>query len=124
MGLGKIKKGQFRIENKVGVVLKSVNTVYTDYDDSPVTVYGETGREYGMLVRLDPIDRNSTGTSVNRTVTLYIIDDSVVRELMSPSYPSSPASKVMFANITFRGEDDNGYDVRLTARITIKTFGL
>lgn len=112
----------FRIENKVGVTLRRMNVVYTDYDSKPVTVYGAAGRDSELLLRLDGIDRNAVGTTATTwTIIFYIIDDSVLRELMSPSYPPD---KVMIANITFRGEDDNGYDVRLSGSTTIKGYGL
>jgi len=111
---------RFVIRNKVGVNISRVNIVYTNYHGDPVTGYGATGREFLFMIRLDPYDPGFGGFGTNETaVTLFLIDETVLSELLSPSYPSD---HIMIATMTFIGEDDNGYDVKLSGKITIKGY--
>jgi hypothetical protein len=106
---------QFLVRNKVAALI-----TYTDLDGNEVTAYKATGgRSFRTTFRLAPMTSNSPasqGEGTETTISLYVVDKKVLDELLSPSYPTN---KFMFANIVFRGEDENGYDVRLEGRIAI-----
>ena len=114
---------QFVVKNLVGVNLTSVDITYTDLNGNEVTAYKTTGgRHFKFAYRLSPVSNNGStdaGEGLYSTVTIYLVDRNVITELQSPAYPSD---HFMFAAVTFRGEDDNGHDVKLTGRITIKYF--
>ncbi len=120
----------FLIRNKVGVTLRSINIVYTDSDNNPVTVFDADGRTFKILARLDPLQDtgfgaygsagSTSGEGRTTTIRIFVVDANVITAFQSPTYP---IDKVMFATLTFRGVDDNGYDVKLSGRITIKAFG-
>ena len=113
----------FVIKNKVGVVLNSVNIIYTDYDGNPVTLYKDTGgRNFKIIARLDPVQAGPEfdfNEGHQNLVTLFVVDPQVIAEFQAATL--SP--QVMFATVTFRGVDDNGYDVKLSGKMTIKGFG-
>lgn len=109
------------IRNKVDVYLTSASITYTDYDGNEVTSYRSIG---GRNLKFTVFCRGVTDdTAFGETegaakdFDLYVVDANVIRELRSPSYPDT---NVMFANIVIRGEDANGYDVRLEGQITIQ----
>ena len=114
---------EFVVNNKVGVNLTSVDITYTDLNGNEVTAYKTTGgRHFKFAYRLEPVtnnDRFDFGEGLSSAVTLYVVDRNVITELQSPAYPSN---HFMFAAITFRGEDDNGHDVKLTGTMTIKYY--
>lgn len=111
----------FRIKNKVTATITSINVEYTDLSGSPVTPYKLVGgKSFKTHYRLTPMTTaNGNVGGVTTSLTIYIVDALVVNELVAPSYPSN---KFMFAVVTFRGEDDNGYDFKLSAKLGIKYF--
>jgi hypothetical protein len=120
----------FVIKNKVAATITSVNIVYTDSNGNQVTAYKATGgKTFKTTLRLHPMNddnnaggfgyQNGYGEGEGTVMQVYMVDRQVINEITAPSYP---ANKFMFAIITFRGEDDNGYDFKLTAKIGIKYF--
>ncbi len=107
----------FTVKNKVSAVITSVSISYTDLDGNPVTAYKATGgRSFKTTFRLPGVTGNNQGEGQQTSIELYVVDKKVLDELQSPSYPTN---KFMFADIVFRGEDENGYDIRLEGRIAI-----
>jgi len=107
-------------KNKVSAYIDSVNITYTDSAGNAVTSYKSIGgRSFRVTFRIEGV-RDNTSTDESEggatTLSLNVVDRRVIDELISPSYPSD---KVMFANIVLRGEDANGYDLRLEGRIAI-----
>ena len=111
----------FRIKNKVTATVTSINVEYTDLSGNPVTTYKLLGgKSFKTHYRLTPMTtENGNVGGVTTSLTVYIVDALVLNELLAPSYPSN---KFMFALVTFRGEDDNGYDFKLSAKLGIKYF--
>ncbi len=116
----------FVIKNKVAATLTSVNIVYTDYYGNEVTAYTTTGgKTFKLVRRLTPMDDRNAVSSYNPNygegsgtdLTIYPIDP-LVKATFTPSY----TPKFMLATITFRGEDDNGYDWKLVGSIGIKVY--
>jgi len=125
-----VADAQFVIKNKVSATITSVNIVYTDLNGNEVTAYKATGgKTYKTTLRLHPMwdDNNSGGFSYSggfsegegTLMQIYIVDRQVINEITAPGYP---ADKFMFAVVTFRGQDENGYDFKLSAKIGIKYF--
>ena len=116
------------IRNKVAATLTSVNIVYTDLDGTEVTTYKTSGgKSFKVNLRLAPMsDNNNPGGGSGHqegsgsTVTLYMVDRQVINEITAPGY--QPGNKFMYATVTFRGEDDNGYDFKLVGKIGIKYY--
>jgi hypothetical protein len=109
----------FTIHNKVDVVISSANITYTDLAGNPVSAYAATG---GKNVKLKcrlyaPLTNDPNGNIT--ALTLLALDTRVYEALQDPTL--SP--KYIICTMTFRGEDDNGYDVKLTAQFTIKGYG-
>lgn len=109
------------IRNKVDVYLTSASIVYTDLDGNEVTSYRSIG---GRNLKFTIFCRGVQGSGEfdetegsGTTFDLFIVDVAVLRELQSPAYPDT---NVMFANLVLRGEDANGYDVRLEGQLTIQ----
>ncbi len=114
----------FILRNKVGIDLTTANMVFTDLAGNPLaTAYGATGKTMKLMARLYPMNAaNSYDTvqgNLTNSVRLIVIDRRVVDAMMDPSL--SP--KFIICKLTLRGEDDNGYDVKLTTDITIKGYG-
>lgn len=105
--------------NKVEVNLTSVNIFYTDLSGNPVTAYSTSGgRTIKLMNRLYPLTSNDPNGNPT-TITLLALDTRVYQELQSPTL----LPKYIICTMTFRGEDENGYDVKLTGQFTIKGFG-
>ena len=114
----------FDLHNKVSVTFHSVEIVYTDSFGNQVTAYKSLGgrryqEDYRMLA---PTDNTGNFVQYGRVArrwqdAVYLVDRNVVSELQSASYP---ADHVMFATICYRGEDDNGHDVKVCGSIPIK----
>lgn len=118
----------FVIKNKVGATITSINIVYTDYAGNEVTVYRATGgKTFKTVMRLHPMNDdnnaanygNNQGEGNGTILPVFMVDRQVISEITAPGYP---ADRFMFAIITFRGEDDNGYDFKLSAKIGIKYY--
>ena len=108
----------FAVNNKVGISLTSVNMSYADSNGNPVTSYKTSGgKTLKFMARLNGAI-NNTGPGYSY-VELLVIDSKVIEALDDPVL--SP--KYITCTVTFRGEDDNGYDVKLTEQFTIKGYG-
>lgn len=114
----------FVIKNKVGVRLTDVNIVYTDFQGNPVTVYKDSGgRNFKFIARLSPVAAGPQfdfNEGQQTQLRLFVVDPQVIAEFQAGTL----APSVMFAKVTFRGVDDNGYDVKLSGTMTIKGYGL
>lgn len=113
------------IRNKVSVYLNSAAITYTDLDGNEVTSYRNIGGrslKFTLLCR-GVVDNAEFGDGDNEvegratTFDLFVVDSPVIQTIKSSSYP---ATKVMIASIILRGEDENGYDVRLEGQIAIQ----
>lgn len=113
------------IRNKVSVYLRSAAITYTDLDGNEVTSYRNIGGrnlKFTVLCR-SVTDNAEFGDGDNEaegratTFSLFVVDSPVITAIKSSSYP---ATKVMIASIVLRGEDENGYDVRLEGQIAIQ----
>ncbi len=113
------------VRNKVDVLISSASITYTDYDGNEVTAYRNIG---GRVLKFTQWCRGVTDNSEfsdgdgevegrQTTIDMYIVDNVVIQELRSPAYPTNG---FMFAHVVLRGEDVNGYDVRLEGMITIQ----
>ena len=110
----------FRIRNKVPATLTSINIQYTDMQGNPVTVYRATGgKTFRTHYRLNTMTSNSALNGVGTVVTVFVVDRQVLNEITAPGYP---ADRYMIAIVTFRGEDDNGYDFKLSGKLSIKYY--
>ena len=115
----------FVVKNKVGVRLTDVNIIYTDFQGNQVTLYKDSGgRNFKFLARLEPLSAGPGfnfpfGEGQNSVIPMFVVDPQVIAEFQAGTL----APQVMFATITFRGVDDNGYDVKLAATMTIKAYG-
>jgi hypothetical protein len=110
----------FTYKNKVAAYLTSVTVTYTDMDGNPVTAYKSIGgRTFKITFRIEGV-RDNTGSDEGEgsgtSLSLRVVDGRVLDEITSSSYPGD---KVMYANVVLRGQDDNGYDLRLEGRIAI-----
>lgn len=113
----------FVIKNKVGVTLTNVNIIYTDYQGNPVTLYQNSGgRNFKFIARLSPVAAGPQfdfNEGQQTLIPLFVVDPQVIAEFQAGTL----APQVMFATVTFRGVDDNGYDVKLSGTMTIKAYG-
>ena len=113
----------FIVKNKVGVNITKVNIVYTDLAGNPVTTYRTTGgKTFRVLWHMDPrfdFTNSYGGEGVGWGFGIVVLDGNVYTELAN----QVGDTKAVIAHLTFWGEDDNGYDVKLTGAITIKGFG-
>jgi len=111
----------FRIINRVGVSLSSVNMVFTDTAGNLVTSYATSGgKTVKLMTRLEPADMsvaNYPGGAVIG-IDFLVLDRRVVETLNDPNLQP----KYLYCTLTFRGEDDNGYDVKLTTQFSIKGY--
>ncbi len=115
----------FIVRNRVGVNIRSVNIVYTNMAGEEVTPYRTSGgKSYKLSARLEPVpdqqaptNYGATGTyGMERTLDVYVVDRKVYETL--ENMPGT--NLVIIAHVTFFGEDDNGYDVKLSSSISIK----
>lgn len=105
----------FEVHNKVAVTIYSVNIAYTDLAGNPVTVYASTGGKFIKLqARLSSVTDNTGGNGT--MIVLSVLDRYVVAQLEDPAF----TPKYINCELTFRGEDDNGYDVKLAGKFSIK----
>jgi hypothetical protein len=108
----------FFVKNKVGLSITSVNMTYADMSGNPVTAYKASGgKTMKFMARLNGAVDNTNPQYT--TLELLVIDSKVIETLQDPVL--NP--KYMNCTLTFRGEDDNGYDVKLTQQFTIKGYG-
>jgi len=111
----------FVVRNKVGINITSLTMVYTDMAGNQVTEYSKSGgKSFKMYTRLYPVQSNSefsAGEGRVTTVDFYPVDRRVITELATVS------SNTINCLLVFRGEDDTGHDIRLSASITIKGYG-
>jgi hypothetical protein len=117
---------RFLIRNKVGVNIKSVNLVYTDVAGNLVTAYRLTGgKNYKMAARLTPVNRDGDiiwgveAEGIGTDLSIWAVDRNVIEEIVA----ESGNNRVIVLHITFRGEDDNGYDVKLSGEVNIRGQG-
>jgi hypothetical protein len=117
---------RFLIRNKVGVNIKSVNLVYTDVAGNLVTAYRLTGgKNYKLAARLTPVNRDSEiiwgseGEGTGTDISIWAVDRNVIEEMVA----MSGSNRVIILHVTFRGEDDNGYDVKLSGEVPIRGQG-
>ena len=109
----------FWILNKVGVNITSVNIYFTDIAGNPVTPYKDSGgKTMRLMTRMAPPTSNDPNGNTYG-ITLLALDRTVWDTLADPTL----LPKYIYCTITFRGEDDNGYDVKLSAQFTIKGYG-
>lgn len=110
----------FTYKNKVSAVITSITITYSDSENNPVTAYKSIGgRSFKTSFRIEGTASIATWDETEGAASdigVWVVDRRVIDEITSPSYPSD---KVMFANVIFRGQDANGYDVRLEGRISI-----
>lgn len=125
-----IVTASFVIKNKVAATITSVNIQYTDLDGNPVTTYRATGgKSYKTTLLIHPMtDDNNAGDfsysggfgeGAPGSMAIYLVDRNVTNEISAPGYPGNG---FMFAIVTFRGQDDNGYDFVLSGKIGIKYY--
>lgn len=107
------------IRNKVAVTLESVSLNYVDLNGNPVTQYANTGgRNFKIVLRCLAVQGNGEFDLSEGRETAFqldIADAAVLAEFRGVVEPAD----VIFANLDLRGEDDNGYDVKLSGRIPI-----
>jgi hypothetical protein len=114
----------FVVKNKVLVTIRRVRMVYTDPLGNEVTTYKNVGgRTFNTLYRFDsPTNNNQAnynyGEGVDNTIDLYPLDSKVLETI--DGYPYD----IMYVTYTIYGDDENGYDVRLSATTTIVLFGV
>lgn len=112
----------FLVSNRVGVNLSRVNIVYTNVLGQEITQYRTSGgKSYKIMARLEPVSsqtvpyaREGYARGIVSIIPISVVDNLVFSELS--------LSNVIFAHVTFWGEDDNGYDVKLSSQITIKGY--
>jgi hypothetical protein len=108
-------------KNRVIATLRRIRMVYTDPLGNPITAYKDTGgRSYSILERLAPQAGNAAygyGEGTDTQLTVYPIDNKVLEELDGYQYGT------MYLTFTLYGDDENGYDVRLSGTTTIKLYG-
>ncbi|MEK7476959.1 MAG: hypothetical protein AAB152_15150 [Candidatus Coatesbacteria bacterium] len=113
---------RFTYKNKVSAYLNSVTITYTDIDGNPVTAYKAVGgRTFKITFRIPGVRDDNfyyEGEGIDSSLSLRVVDLKVIEELKAPP----PGSKVIFADIVLRGQDDNGYDLRLEGRIAIFVY--
>ena len=104
--------------------ITSVNMFFTDMAGNPVTVYAATGgKTIKLMSRMSPPTTNSPD-GVNRPIEFIVMDSKVFAALDDPTLKPPTQPNVIICTMTFRGVDDNGYDVKLSAQFTIKGYGL
>jgi len=112
----------FVVKNKVGVIINKVNIVYTDLAGNPVTTYRTTGgKTFRVLWRIPPRFSFATlgeGEGATSVFQFTVLDSNVYTELET----QVGSTKALLVHITFYGEDDNGYDVKLTGDLTMKGY--
>jgi len=112
-------KVSFWLRNKIDVKITSVNIFYTDLAGNPVTVYATTGgRTMKLQSRLYAPTNYDATTRTTPDITLLALDRRVFDALLDPTL----TPKYILCTMTFRGEDDNGYDVKLSTQFTIKGY--
>ena len=109
------------VKNTVAVNLSSVNIMYTDIEGNPVTAYATSGgRNYRMMARIEGLNggnMNYTTAEGNAAdIGVQLIDYVVLTELVQ-------GAKILYVTITFMGQDDNGYDVKVSGTVTIRVYG-
>ncbi len=114
----------FQLVNRVGVSITSVNMVFTDTAGNMVTSYAAVGgKTVKIMTRLEPIDQSS-GVAPNSPggaligLDFLVLDRRVIETLSDPNLQP----KYLLCTLTFRGEDDNGYDVKLSTQFSIKGY--
>lgn len=114
----------FVVKNKVIVTIRRISMVYTDPLGNEITLYKNVsgGRTFSTLYRFSfPANNNSGsgsyGEGVANSIELYPIDSKVYETIKAYPYDT------MYVTITAYGDDENGYDVRLSGTVTITFFG-
>jgi hypothetical protein len=110
------------IRNKVDVTLTSATATFTDVNGVPVTPYQSTGgKSFTIFQRVEGVTNNDEFSNSEGRVTsfgLFIVDTRVVQTFQN----TPPPGNIMYCRIVLRGEDENGYDVRLEGQIPILYF--
>jgi len=114
-------KVSFWMRNKVDVNITSVNLFYTDLAGNPVTAYAASGgKTIKLMSRMyAPTSNNPDPASATGELIFYALDTQVYQALLDPTLSPKAINCIM----TFRGEDANGYDIKLTAQFSIKGYG-
>lgn len=111
------------IRNKVSVYLTSASIMYTnEAGDDPTSYRSVSGRNLKFTVFCPGVtdDTSFDMTEGHQTdFDMFIVDKNVLQALKSLQ-SNITEQPVIFANIVIRGEDENGYDVRLEGQITIQ----
>jgi len=109
----------FLLLNKVGVNITSVNIFYTDQYGVPVSDYKKSGGKNLKLRQHMTPPANNDPNGRTESIELLVLDPQIYTAILEPTL----TPKYILATMTFRGEDENGYDIKLTAQITIKGYG-
>jgi len=114
----------FVVKNKVIVTIRRIRMVYTDPLGNEVTAYKNVGgRTFNSLYRFTFSTNNNYtsdwqyGEGAVNSIDLFPLDSKVIEAI--DGYPHD----IMYVTFTVYGDDDNGYDVRLSATATIMLFG-